>query len=207
MKQQSKGFTIRTSKNGKFAGYSEGKKIFDQDGFYDTLPKQNKSWEKRFRDFYWEIGEYAGRKLGIDEYIKFIQAEISAAGERGKQEIERLKKQGIKLYGEGFEKGQHSIAYCPTCNCVTKKVCAKCYGEVMGVSKWKEIGKKYGYWDYFEKQRVLKGERRRIIEQIRQAERERIIKEIKDYRDKFFPILTPDYVVITEMLKYPPFQP
>jgi len=55
--------------------------------------------------------------------------------------------------------------------------------------------------------KVLKGERRRIIEQIRHAERERIIKEIKDYRDKFFPILTPDYVVITEMLKYPPFQP
>jgi len=31
-------------------------------------------WEKDFRDFFFENGKYKGRKLGVNEYIKFIRA-------------------------------------------------------------------------------------------------------------------------------------
>lgn len=50
----------------------------------------------------------------------------------------------------------------------------------MGVSQWREHGKKYHYWDYFMKQAGLKGERRRIIEMLR----EDVVREMKEEMDE-----------------------
>jgi len=48
--------------------------------------QQNNEWEERFKDFYWEQGEYKDRKLGLDEYINFISQELEKAYQKGKEE-------------------------------------------------------------------------------------------------------------------------
>jgi len=142
--------------------------------------KQSKSWEERFekkigkvlRENNWYCLDIKNRSVhSVADKIKdFITSEISAAEERGKKEPRNAETAFVNAL-----KKASNLSLCLTCNCVTKKVCAKCAKDKEQVAE--------------------------------ERERERIIKEIKDYRDKFFPILTPDYVVITEMLKYPPFQP
>ena len=48
-------------------------------------------WEKDFRDFFFENGKYKGRKLGVNEYIKFIRALLifkqAEMVKKGKQEM------------------------------------------------------------------------------------------------------------------------
>lgn len=47
-------------------------------------------WEERFKDFYWEQGEYKDRKLGFDEYKSFISQEIEKSYQKGRNEMSEI---------------------------------------------------------------------------------------------------------------------
>ena len=55
----------------------------------------------------------------------------------------------------------------------------------MGVSEWMKHGKDSGYWDYFKEKAVLKGERNRIIAQIREDERKKVVDYLNSYRSPY----------------------
>jgi len=42
--------------------------------------------------------------------------------------------------------------------------------QPMGVSQWRELGKKYGYWEYFEKALIKSAEQKVLMEAIERIE-------------------------------------
>ena len=54
---------------------------------YVIIVPHNRKLEERFTRFYWETGEYKGRKLGIKVYIDFISSELL---HQHKEDVERI---------------------------------------------------------------------------------------------------------------------
>jgi len=57
------------------------------------MTNTNKDWREDFRDFYYELNLYAGRKLGIEGYIEFIEKVEQEAYDEGYE----------NGFGDGFQ--------------------------------------------------------------------------------------------------------
>ena len=60
---------------------------FNENGICDNCSPTTENWRERFTRFYWETGEYKGRKLGIKVYIDFISSELL---HQHKEDVERI---------------------------------------------------------------------------------------------------------------------
>ena len=68
----------------------------------------------------------------------------------------------------------NKLSQCPHCLCVTRSIptiekCEKCdeiKAGFIGVSQWRNMGKRYGYWNFFEK-----------------LQREKILKKIEKWNE------------------------
>ena len=52
--------------------------------------------------------------------------------------------------------------------------------QPMGASQWKELGKRYKYWDYFEEDIIEKALSDEYVNEIRADEREKVLEEIEN---------------------------
>jgi len=149
------------------------------------MKKQSKSWEDLKKMIINEViycydqleNAEDSSSVIIGEIERYLKAEISAAEERRRKEG----------YEVGFNQGQSETGMPKPIRDEIRKE------ELTKIKKHNVI--------------IGKADLEMLLLNERQEGGERIIKEIEDYRDKYFPILDTSYVVITEMLKYPPFQP
>ena len=137
------------------------KEMIDKSSKLEYVYKQN--WEDDIKDLAFEL-------LGNIEYgdtrdnPKWRKMVLEGAERKLKTKISQLlKEEEIKSFKAGFNRGVKE-------NCNTEELLKeeRENKSPMGVSQWKEHGKKYRYWDFW-KERIVQEEKEKTIEECADA--------------------------------------